>query len=65
MEELCKYCGKLLDQTDTIDREGGINEGYIIERQLWTCEHCQKDYIIEKQIYIKDEDVDIINFEEA
>lgn len=62
MEELCKCCGKPLEWVDTYDTEGGI-DSCIIERQLWTCEHCNKDYIITKQGYIKK--VDIIDFEEA
>lgn len=63
MEELCKCCGKPLEWADTYRTEGGLEEGYIIENQIWTCEQCNKDYIITKQGYIKD--VDIIAFEEA
>ena len=63
MKELCKCCGKPLEWAETYETEVGFEKGYIIEKQIWSCEHCNKDYIIEKQGYIKD--VDIITFEEA
>ena len=46
---LCKHCGHRLEWVDTYDSEGGIMEGYYIERQLWVCEHCQKSYIIQQR----------------
>ena len=61
----CRECGQPLEWEDTMDTSGGINEGYISERQLWTCNHCQKDYIIEQKVCLTDNDVDIIDFEEA
>lgn len=61
----CRNCGHPLDHEDTMDTEGGINEGYIIERQLWCCPNCQKDYIIEQRADIGEGDVDIIYCEEA
>lgn len=60
---LCKQCGKLLEWLDTVDWEGGIAEGSIRERQIWTCEHCQKDYIIGAEADIKN--VNVRYFEEA
>lgn len=62
-EELCKQCGKSLYWEDTYRIEGGIEEGYLIENQIWVCENCQKEYTIIKQGYFHN--VDIINFEEA
>lgn len=61
----CKKCGQPLDHEDTMDTEGGINEGYIIERQLWCCSHCHKDYVITQRADINEGDVDITNFQEA
>lgn len=61
----CKSCGQPLDCVDTIDTEGGINEGYIIERQEWVCEHCQKSYVITQRADIGEGDVDITDFEES
>ncbi len=61
----CKNCGHPLDHEDTMNTDGGINEGYIIERQLWCCSNCNKDYIIEQKIDISENDVDIIYYKEA
>ena len=62
---ICKNCGHQLDWEDTIDIEGGINEGYIIERQIWGCEKCDTSYVVEKRAYIKENDIDIIYFRES
>ena len=62
---ICKNCGHQLDWEDTIDTEGGINEGYIIERQLWCCSNCNKNYIIEQKADIGEGDINIIYYEEA
>lgn len=61
----CKKCGSPLDCVDVMDTEGGINEGYIIERQNWICEHCGTDYIITQRADIGEGDVDITDFEES
>lgn len=61
----CKNCGNPLDCEDVMDTEGGINEGYIIERQLWVCSNCHKDYVITQRADIGEGDVDITDFEEA
>lgn len=45
METKCKHCHNELEWEDTFDTEGGIQEGYLIERQVWTCPNCHKDYI--------------------
>lgn len=61
----CKNCGHPLDWTDTVDTEGGIQEGYIIERQVWHCHCCNKDYAIEQRADFTENDVDIINITET
>lgn len=65
MNKICKVCGRDLDWEDTLDCCGGLLEGYVVERQLWSCEHCGRDYIIELQISVKPEDIEQIYFEEA
>lgn len=67
MEEVyhCKKCGKELEWADTIDHEGGIQEGYIIERQIWTCEDCDISYVIEQRADFQKQDVSTIYFEES
>ena len=62
-ELLCKHCGNPLEHCDTVDVDGDISEGYIIERQYWCCENCQKDYCIEIRGEIKESK--IIYFEES
>lgn len=61
----CKNCGSLLEWIDTIDTEGGIQEGYIIENQVWHCPGCHKDYVIEQKVYFTENDVDIISITET
>lgn len=61
----CKNCGQPLEWVDTVDTEGGINEGYIIEHQAWTCPNCQKDYAITQQANFNESDVDITEITEA
>lgn len=46
----CCNCGNNLDLEDTFDFDGGIMEGYLIERQLWSCSRCQKEYIIIQRV---------------
>lgn len=64
METKCKHCHNELEWEDTFDTEGGIQEGYLIERQVWTCPNCHKDYIIEQKATFLENDIDIIYFEE-
>lgn len=49
-KEKCKHCQSDLEWEDTFRHEGGIQEGYLIEHQIWTCPNCQKDYIINKRV---------------
>ena len=65
MELNCKKCGSPLEWADTIRNFGGIQEGYIIERQVWCCEQCKIDYIVEQRAEFLENDVNIIYFEEA
>ena len=66
IEELrCKKCNEVLEHYDTIDHNGGIDEGYLVERQIWGCKKCNTDYMIEKRAEIKESDIDIIYFEES
>ena len=51
MEEvkfLCKHCGNPLEYYDTLDTSGGLEDSYYMEHQIWTCESCQIDYIIDQ-----------------
>lgn len=61
----CKNCGSSLEWVDTIDTEGGIQEGYIIENQIWHCPSCHKDYVIEQKAYFTEDDVDIVSITET
>ena len=64
MEELlCKQCGNPLNHEDTLDISGGILEGYISEHQLWSCPECEKDFIVD--LYVDIKDFDITSFEES
>ena len=54
-----------MEWIDTIDTEGGIQEGYIIENQVWHCLGCHKDYVIEQKVYFTENDVDIISITET
>lgn len=46
----CCNCGNDLDLEDVFDHEGGIMEGFLIENQVWSCPHCQKEYIITQRV---------------
>ena len=48
LKYLCKHCGDPLVWEDTYDAEGGIEEGWYSERQLWSCHRCDIDYVIEQ-----------------
>ena len=61
----CKKCGELLEWVDTFDTEGGIQEGYIIENQVWHCNKCNQDFTITQRAEIGENDVDITYFEES
>jgi transcriptional pleiotropic regulator of transition state genes len=60
----CKKCGKPLSYEDTFDIEGGIEENCFAERQSWTCENCNTEYIIEKVIEFNKKDIKTVYFEE-
>lgn len=60
---LCKQCGNPLEWEDTYDVSGGLLDGHLLERQLWTCPHCQKDYVIEQECELCKPQV--VYFEEA
>lgn len=60
---LCKQCGNPLQYEDTMDTEGSLEDGWFVERQLWSCEHCQVDYIIEQKGYFTG--VQTLYFEKA
>lgn len=59
----CKKCGKNLIQEDIIDKSGGIDEGYVLEQQLWSCECCEIDYIVYARADLKN--IDYSDFQEA
>ena len=61
----CNNCGHSLEWEDTIDIEGGIQEGYIVESQTWYCPYCHKNYVIEQKAYFTENDIDIIGINEA
>lgn len=60
---LCKLCGDPLEWEDTIDTEGGIEDKWYLERQLWVCKRCQKDYVIGLSVDITNPKVEY--FEES
>jgi len=53
----CKKCNNKLNWEDTHDAEGGVLEGYLIERQIWTCPHCQTDYCVSARINFCEKDI--------
>lgn len=61
----CKKCNNPLEWADTINVEGGINEGEFTERQIWTCPYCEAEYVIERQVNFEDKPVKTIYFEEG
>ena len=61
----CNNCGHSLEWEDTIDIEGGIQEGYIVESQTWYCPCCHKNYAIERKAYFTENDIDIIGIRET
>ena len=65
MELRCKKCGGNLIKEDTMDTYGGIDEDYYIEHQLYSCEKCGIDYIVDKRIDIQESDIEITYFKEA
>ena len=38
--------------SDTIDVEGGLLEGWVLERMYFECPHCNKDYVTDVQVNI-------------
>ena len=65
MELKCKKCGGNLIHEDTVDTFGGLEEDYYIEQQLYSCEKCKTEYIIDKRIDVQESDIEITYFEEA
>lgn len=65
MELKCKKCGGNLIHEDTVDTFGGLEEDYYIEQQLYSCEKCKTEYIIDKRIDVQESDIKITYFEEA
>ena len=64
MEELlCKCCGNKITHEDTLDTYGCIEDGYIQEHQIWSCEKCKIDYVVD--IYAKIIEPKITYFEES
>lgn len=60
---LCKHCGNPLEWEDTYSISGGLLVERLIERQLWTCLHCDIDYMIDQECELCKPQV--VFFEEA
>ena len=60
---LCKHCKKPLEYADTLDTEGSIDDGYIQEHQMWTCDHCDVTYVID--LWAKITNSEVTYFEEG
>lgn len=60
---LCKYCGDPLEWEDILDTEGGIEDKWYLERQLWTCKRCDVGYVIGLSVDITNPKVEY--FEES
>lgn len=52
VEVRCPNCGKTMQWSDTIDVEGGLLEGWVLERMYFECPHCNKDYVTDVQVNI-------------
>ena len=65
IELKCKKCNSPLEHYDTIDTDGGLEDDFYVERQIWGCDKCSLDYVVEKQIKFNPKDVNIIYFEEG
>lgn len=60
MEKIkCLKCKKDLEWYDTIDVEGSLSEGYLVEVQLYHCENCNKDYRATVSAPVKNSDLTI------
>lgn len=61
----CQKCGNTLEWEDTIDHDGGLWEEYLQELQLWSCSHCQIDYVVDAVVHFKPENIAIIKIQES
>ena len=60
----CPNCGEMMQWEDTLDVEGGLLEGYIIERMLFSCNNCNKDFITDVRVSIEPAHLKFENFTE-
>lgn len=46
MELKCKKCGCILDLEDIYDNDGGLDDGYIMEKRSYTCDNCKTEWLV-------------------
>lgn len=66
MELKCKNCGTTLQLEDCYDVDGGLDEGYILEKRLYSCPNCQTSWSVGLNIPIpKPTEKNVCWFEES
>lgn len=66
MKLKCKKCGNPLSLEDVYDSDGGLDEGYIIEKRLYCCDKCETDYTVGINVPVPEPQEDnIIWFQES
>lgn len=46
MEIKCKKCGSPLEFDDCYDTDGGLDDGYIMEKRSYTCPKCNTEWLV-------------------
>lgn len=54
----CKKCGGRLNWEDTVNFEGGILEGYLLEEQIYICENCNTNYNIQARVNFRNNEIE-------
>lgn len=55
----CPKCGKELSWLDTIDFEGSLLEGWVMERMVFGCGDCETEYTVDIRINFNTNDLEI------
>lgn len=50
MIDKCDTCGGKLDWNDTLNYEGSLIEGWVIEHMLYKCKECGTQYLVDADI---------------
>lgn len=61
----CPNCKGQLEWVDTMDFEGGIDEGYIRELQVHECTLCKQEFIVTKFVNFDKKNISIEKIEKS